>query len=831
MRWHQSASKIYREHLHILAADLRFGARTLINSPGFTLVALLAIALGIGATTAVFSLVNAVLIRSLPYRDAERLVYLWSPNSRFKGQMVPDELAPSYPDFYDWQRLSHSFSALTMFNQRMLNLVGSGIVRRVGSALVTGNFFQTLDAKPELGRTIDRFDDQPGHQHVAVISDALWQERFAGDPSVIGKVLQLNRDKYTVIGVMPDEFGYPHEGDVPFGMSKFRRTEVWIPLVLTTAQKSDRARLDSGDAAVGRLKPGVSVKQAEAELSNIESRLNALYPAEWKGWTASVKPFVGTIVGAVGKMLWLLLSAVGLVLLIACSNVANLLMARVSARVHEMGVRVALGAERARLVRQMLTESLLLCSVGGLIGVLLAFSAVRVLVRLNPGNIPRFDETSVDGRVLLVSIAASLVTGLLAGLVPALSASRVNVSELLKQGGNKGVAGTSNRWRNSLIVTEVVLSVVLLAGAGLLIRSYLQVEAVDPGFTRSALTFRLPLNARYSTPQQRIAFYQKFTEQAKNLPGVRAVGAVSSLPLSHDESASFLEVKGYEIRKNELVDSRSATPGYFHAIGVPLMRGRYFDDRDLNSRSLVALVNESFAKAYLRGSDPLGKQLRLGMGDGSGPWSTVIGVVSDIRHTTLEGKARPEVFQPSWLGTYPEANFAIQSNVQPERLVSSLRRVLRDMDSNLAFEDVRTMSQRVLEATALRRFQTILLSAFAGLAVFLACVGLYGLISYSVRQRTAELGIRMALGASRAQVLVMVLRQGIGLVALGLVGGIGIGLALTRLLAGWLYGVSATDPVTFVAVPVLILLVATVACLFPGWKATRIDPVNALRYE
>jgi predicted permease len=820
-----------KEHGSILVSDLQYGLRMLKKTPGFALIAVLVIALGIGATTSIFSLVNAVLLRSMPYGDAGRLVYLWSPNKLWKGTMVPQEIAPNDPDFYDWQRMNRSFSSIAMLEQRMTNLVERGSVTRIGEALVGGNFFATLQAKPELGRAIDADDDRPGHEKVAVISDAMWRNKFGGGTGVVGQTIQLDRERYTVIGVMPKEFGYPFEGDIPYGMSDFGKTEIWIPVALTAAQKTDRVNFQNADAVIGRLRPGVTAKQAEADLVAIESRLNPLYPPQWQGFTAMVRPMVETIVGPVREMLWLLVGAVGVVLLIACSNVANLLLARITARTHEMGVRAALGAERARLIRQLFTEALLLACLGGAAGVLLAFIAVHLIVRLNPGNIPRFEETSVDTTVLLVTLGISLASGLLFGLAPALTASRVNVNDLMKQGGNRGPAGTSGKWRHSLIVTQVALSVVLLAGAGLLVRSYLRLQAVNPGFSLSALTFRLVLDSGYNKPEQRTAFFRRFMDQIRGIPGVRKVGAVSYIPLDHSESVAFVDIKGFG-KPKELIDDRTVTPDYFDAIGMHLLAGRYFTEHDIGSSSPVSIVNESFAKAYLRGRDPLNSQIREGMGDFSGArWSTVVGVVSNLRHSSMEETPRPEVFRPYWPGLNNDAHFGVSASTLSDRLIPTIRKTLHDLDPNLAVEDMQTMSERVAGANAKRRFQTVLLTSFAGLAVSLAMLGLYGLLAYAVRQRTPEIGLRIALGASRNQVLGMVLRQGLGLVALGLGIGIFAAFGLTRLLNSWLYETRAADPLTFASVLVVVFVVALCACVIPALQATRVDPTSALRYE
>lgn len=814
-----------REHLHILAADLRYGARGIAKSPGFTLVALLALALGIGATTAVFSLINAVLLRSLPYASPERLVYIWTPIPRLKG--VPPEMAPSSPDFYAWQQASHSFSALTMFQQHRFTLVSPDSAREIGGARVAGNFFSTLGARPALGRVIEARDDQSGHQQVAVIADALWRSTFGADPGVLGKTLQLDRGVYTVIGVMPPAFTYPHKTDFPYSDGDVRATQLWVPAALTVQQKTDW-NANSDGVAIGRLRPGIGLKRAQAEMSALEARLDpVIHPASFRGWTALVRPFIDTAVGPVRPLLWLMLGAVSLVLLVACSNVANLLLARAAGRGHEMGVRTALGAERARLVRQMLTEAVLLALGGGALGVLVAYAAVRLVVRWRPGDIPHLEEASLDPHVLAFTVAASLATGLAFGLLPALTASRVNVSALLKQGGNKGIAGTSNRLRNGLIIAEVALSVMLLAGAGLLIRSYLKVQAVDTGFVPSTLSMRFVLDSRYDKPQKINDFYANLTGRIRNLPGVTLAGLISDLPLSHSESLSTLEIRGHALNKDETVDSRSATVSYFPSMGIPLREGRWFREQQMPHASAELLVSQSFAKRYVPNEPAIGQQIRFGDGD----WHIVVGVVADVRHSSLEESPQPTVYAPYWFFQTPRSYLTVRAAIPAERLAPSILQIARNLDPAIVPEHISTMRQLMEEDTGRRRFQTVVLAVFAGVAVFLALVGLYGLMAYAVKQRTTEIGIRIALGASASQVLRMVVAKGLALVAGGLGLGLAGALAVTRLGASWLFGVSAADPLTFLLVPLLILAVALVACLIPAWKATRIDPLTALRYD
>ncbi|HEX4230667.1 MAG TPA: ABC transporter permease [Bryobacteraceae bacterium] len=809
--------------MQITASDLKSGIRVLKAAPGFTTVALIVIALGIGATVSVFSVVNAVLLRSLPYGHPEKLVYLWSPNENFKG--VPQEMGPNVPDYYDWKRDSHNFSDMTLFRRASMNFVRDGTADRIGGAFVTGTFFHTLEVSPRLGRSIDANDDRPGHERVAVISDAFWHSHFGGESKIVGKEIQLDRQNYTVIGVMPKDFGYPFDGDVPYESSEFKQTDIWLPAAYTAQQKTDRQNFLSGDA-IGRLRDGVSPAAAQAELAAIESRLQPLYPEMWRGWTGMVTPLIGTIVGPVEKLLWLLLGAVGIVLLIAISNLANLLLARSSARAHELGIRTALGADRSRIVRQLLTESLVLSLAGGALGIALAYAAVRLLTRFNPGGIPRFDSATVDGHVLFVAVLLSIATGALSGIAPAISASKANVNDLLKKAGSR-IAGAANRGRFALIVVEVALSVILLTASGLLIRSYLQLAAVNPDFSPATLTFKLILDERYNKPELQRAFYRNFLEKLQNMPGVRGAGASSGVPLSNHESVTAADIRGYGPSK-EMVEVRTVTPEYRTALGTPLLRGRDFDFHDVSYKPPVVIVNKRFAAMYFHGRDPLGGQVRTGIGDlSNAPWATVVGVVANVRNNSLEETSKPMLFQPADQGD----NFAIRCSVPTAQVIREARATLGSLDPVLTLEDIRTMGERIRVSNARRSFQTTLLTGFAGIAVFLALAGLYGLMSYTVKQRTAEIGVRLAIGSSRGRILTLFLAQGLRLTGYGLlIGIIGAG-ALTRLLRGWLYGVKPIDPTTFSIVPLFILAVACCACISPAWSATRIDPVQALRQE
>jgi predicted permease len=802
-----------REHLHILVGDLQYAIRIFAKSPAFTLMAVLTMAIGVGANTAIFSLVNAVLLRSLPYGDPSRLVYIWTPNGRLKAP-VPRELSPSNGDFFDLQRLSHSFSEMTLFGPTGFRRDGGD---HVEGAIVSDNFFRTIGVSPELGRTME-----PEERNVVVISHALWIAKFAGDERVLGKPLRLDGKPFSIIGVMPPSFHFPSKNEVPQSSMK-AAAELWIPVVLTPQEKADHDR-GCCDGTLARLAPGVSLQQAQAEISSLMVAIDKQH-RELQGWSAWVSPFTETVVGETRPLMWLLLGSVSLVLLIACGNVANLLMARAAGRVHELGVRSAMGAERTRLIRQLVTEALLLACAGGTMGVLLAFAGVRLLLRLNPGDIPRLNETSVDGRVLAFSIATSVATGFLFGLLPAISASRIDVMALLKQGGNKGTAGTSNRLRHALIVAEVALSVVLLAGAGLLIRSYLVLQADGTGFSSSPISMHLDLRHLTGPLQNTNANLHELLSRIEALPGVHRAGLVSHLPLTHSESVSIVEVEGDSNEKNQTVDARNASRSYFQTMGIRLIEGEIFGDGDTGN----AVVTEAFRKRYFSKVSPLGRHIKFGPRPADS--KTIVGVIANVKHGTLEETPRAEVFCPIWNWGGWAAYVVVEAGGARGPLIVGIRDIVRSVDPSITVSGVRSMDDVIFEAGARRRFQTSLLSIFAAIALMLALVGIYGLMTYSVKQKTPELGIRMTLGASRVQVLAMVLRQGVGMAAIGVTVGIGGALALTRLLTASLYGVKATDPITFYAVPALILLVSAAACLVPAWKATRIDPAIALRYE
>jgi predicted permease len=799
--------------------DLRYGLRTLSKSPGFTVTAVLTLGLGIGACTAIFSLLNAVLIRSLPYGDPSRLVYLFTPNRQFK---LPDEVfGPAYADLYDLKRASHSFEDMTAFGQSVFNLASPGVAERVSAARVDGDFFQTFQSTPELGREISADDNQLGHEKVAVISHALWQSMFGSTADVLHRSLLLDGKSYQIIGVMPQGFEYPHSTDLAYGESQYKTTQVWIPLALTPQQTSDRD--NSSGNAVARLKPGVSVAQAQAEMAAMMVRLDKLH--QMKGWGALIKNFVDSTVGHVRSLLWLLLGAVAIVLLIASGNAANLLLARAAGRVRELGVRVALGAGRSRIVRQLITESLLIGLAAGAIGILFAYLFLGILPLFNPGNIPRLNEASLDMRVLLFTIAVSLLTSMLTGVLPALAVSRINLTDFLAATGSRSVAGAHTRVQSALIVVESALVMVLLASAGLLIRSYVNVESVDTGFSQSTVTVNIGADPRYSHPQA-VEFFRSLFQRLQALPGVETVGAVSSLPLSNSEDLRMFSVDGYPNQISQLAEARWVTPNYFSAMKIPLVAGRLFTaDEKLASHTII--INQSFARRYFAGRNPIGG--RVSRQDDHTQWSSVIGVIGDVRNTSLEEPAEPQIYEPDM--EFGGGYIAIRSSLPAKSLASSVHTILHSLDPNLAAGDIQTMRDLESEASARRRFQTSLLSVFAGIALFLALVGLYGLMAYSVSRRTREVGIRMALGAERGDVLLLVLKKAFFLLAAGLVSGLVISWFATRAIQAYLFGVGRHDPITTLAVCALLALSGLLAAIIPARRAASMDPMQALRTE
>ncbi|HEX8719946.1 MAG TPA: ABC transporter permease [Pyrinomonadaceae bacterium] len=825
--------------LGTLRQDFKYALRRVLKRPGFTAVAVITLALGIGANTAIFSVVNAILLRPLPFDHPERLLLVWQTNP---GIM---ETAPtSLPNFFDWREQNQVFEELAAwasYTTTKFNLTGGDQPEQVQYALCSSNLFSTLGVKPSLGRAFTAKEEEPGGERVVMVSHGLWQRRFGSDPDFAGKSITLDGNTYTVVGVLPRDFrfvSFPKEADV------------WVPLGLDPSQHRRYVRSILFLSVVGRLKPGVSPEQAQANMSNVARTLADEYP-ENKNLGAKVIALEKQVVGDIRPALQVLTAAVGFVLLIACANVANLLLARAVSRQREMAVRAALGASRRRLVQQLLAESLLLSVLGGLAGLLLAFWGIRSLA-LIPYNSPSMfvpfsvtgDQVGLDGRVLGFTVLVSLLTGPIFGLVPSLQASKVDQYHTIKEGGTKG--GGSARLRNMrglLVVTEVALSVVLLIGAGLMIKSFLRLQQVDPGFDPEnvlSLDIGLP-RSKYPQEQQVASFYERLLEKVEALPGVKSVGAVTALPLSNNDELTDFYVEGKpapQSGQKPLLHHRKVSPNYFRTLNVGVRKGREFTARDRQGAPPVVVINEAMARKYWPDEDPVGRRLALsteayqgGKFDLNGAWREVVGVVADVRHAGLGEQPEPEAYVPYLQSPNRDMTLVLRTASDPTQLAGAISRETYNIDKDQPVSNVRTMSQLLSTSLARPRFNFLLLTIFAGVALVLAAVGVYGVISYSVTQRTQEFGIRMALGAQVGDILRLVFREGMTLALVGIVIGLAGAFALTRYIASLLYGLSATDPLTFAGVSGVLALVAVLACYFPARRAVRIDPINALRYE
>ncbi len=803
-----------------LGRDLAYGARMVRRRPGFAALVVATLALGIGAATAVFSLVDAAILRALPYAAAGRLVYLFDPNPRFPG--IPVEVfGPMNAEFYAWREQSRSYAALAMYAVTGMNLESGGSAAQAMTARVTGQFFDVLGARPAMGRGFGADSAE------AVISARLWRERFGESRRVLGETIRLDAKPYRIVGVMPDGFAFPHGPEDLETAGK--STEVWIPWAMTPREKA--AWDDGAGTAIARLRPGVSVRKAQAELAAMMRRMDARKPEMFRGGLAVVRPFAEEITGASRRPLWLFLGAVGLVLLIACGNAAGLLLMRAKGREAEMGVRAALGASRARLVRQMLAECVCLAGAAGVAGLSVAWAAIRVMLRFGAGNIPRIEETGVDGRVLLFAIAVSLGTVVLFGLGPAVAATR-SLNGALKRGGGRRVWGGASKLQRGLMAGEVALTVVLLVGAGLLLRSFLNLEGVSKGFdARSTVTMSVRLDGRYGGAEKQNAFFRDLVERTRRLPGVEAAGAINYLPLGGGESVSTFQVEGKANDQKTLFEERAVTPDYFRAMGIRLRAGRSFTESDRASAPLVAMVSRSFARAYFPDGDAPGKRLKDGDAQGNALWWTIVGVVDDVRMRDLEETPPMQIYRPLWQLGGNRVSVVVRSAGDVGQVARGVEGMVRALDPAIAVAGVATMGKLVSGAEAGRRFQTALVTAFGGMSLLLALVGLYGLVSYSVEQRTGENGIRMALGAQRGSVLGLFLKEAAGVAGIGIVLGIGGAMGVGRLMASLSYGVKPEDPATLAGAALLFFVVALGACVVPSRRATQVDPVVALRAE
>ena len=797
--------------------DLRYGARLLVRSPGFSLVAIIALAIGIGANTAIFSVVYTLLLQRLPYRDADRLAIVWEHNTvRDRKSNV---VGPA--NFIHWREMNQVFEDLAAVTiTYSVTVTGNGDPEELQAQSISAELFQILGVAPALGRGFTPEENVPGTRSV-VISDRLWRRRFGADPGILERPMISQGTPFTVVGVMPPGFSFLDKS-----------VDVWLPIGFTAQSRTPRGR---SLMVVGRLKPGVNAARAQLDMTRVSANLTEMFPAFNTGWTSRVVLIREQLTGDVRPALIVLAAAVAFVLLIACANVANLLLARATARQRELAVRAALGAGRARLVRQLLAESLILSGIGGLCGLLLAWSALGFLRAVVAERLPvqRLEMVGIDPYVLLFTLAASLVCGLVFGAVPALTASGSTLTDSLKDGGRSGSGFRGKRTRSAFVIVEVALALVLLVGAGLLLRSFVRLLDRSPGFDASrTITMRISLpQARYGGDGQRAQFLDRFFQQVDALPGVKASGAISFLPLTGLGAATSMQIVGQPVPpqgQEPVTDVRVITHGYLKTMGVPLLKGRLFNVQDASDAKGRVVINETMALRHWPGEDPIGKRVRIA-------WDSledeVIGVVGDVRHAGLDGEIRPMTYWPYARNPYSTMTVTVRTAADPNRIVPSIAGLVRQLDPELALANVKTMDEVVSDSVAQRRLTMLLLTIFAGAALLLAAVGIYGVIAYSVTERTQEIGIRMALGAQRGAVLRMVITQALVLAVTGIaVGGCGA-LLLTRLMEGLLFEVKPADPLTFAVVSGILAGVALLASYIPGRRATQVDPVIALRAE
>jgi putative ABC transport system permease protein len=811
--------------IETLLQDIRYGMRVLAKHKGFTVVAVLTLALGIGANTAIFSVVNELLLRPLPYQDADRIVMLWEVTPEGRHQNTT-----SRANFRTWREQSTAFESMAAFSDQRLSLTGGADPEEVSVQLATPELFQVIGVKALLGRTLMPEDTQ-ANPPVVVLSYGIWQRRYGGDPQMIGQTITLNGAVCNVVGVLPEGFQWHIRKRSGTG----KPAEIWAVLAMPSEGPALLGRFLS---TVGRLKPGVSLEQAETEIKTIHARIEQDSPKYNRGYTAEIIPLREQFVSNVRPALLVLLGAVGFVLLIACANVANLMLSRAAAREKEIALRTALGARRSRIVRQMLTESLLLALLGSLLGLALAWWGLKALVAISPHDLINLQNVSINLTVLIWTMVISLATGIIFGLAPALEATRLNLNDALKEGG-KGDSGQSirnRRLRSILVVAEVALALVLLTSAGLMVKSFARMQKIDAGFNaENVLTMVVSLPERkYREDQQVVTFFRQATERIRSLPGVSEVGAVNFLPLYGGlGSATGFTIEGRPEPppgQEPSTNVRVTDSGYFNAMGIPLLRGRNFTDFEMSEARKVIIISESLAQQHFPGEDPIGKRISVGMFDTPTP-TEIIGIVGDVRYDNLITKAEPTVYFPHPELAYSFMTLVIRSSGDPSQIANAVQGEVRAIDPDQPVADVRTMNQVMADTVSRARFNMLLLALFAGLATLLAAVGIFGVMNYSVTLRTREIGIRMALGARQSQVLMLILRQGLILTSTGL--GIGLlgALALTRLLSSMLFEVEATDPLTFAAIVVILGIVSLIASYIPARRATRVPPLIALRYE
>ncbi|HJP93201.1 MAG TPA: ABC transporter permease [Pyrinomonadaceae bacterium] len=809
--------------MNTLLQDIRFGVRMLGKSPTMTLVALVALTLGIGANTAIFSVVNAVLLRTFPYADADRLALVWE--KRQGGRT--DQNVINLGNFSDWKEQNQVFSDMAVFFDRSANLTSDGEPEEVPVQYGTTNLFSVLGSSAALGRTFVNDDGREGQPRVVVISYPLWQRRYGGDQQIVGRQIILNEQPTTIIGVMPASFGW----HIQKGNEASKPADMWLPFQITNDLRRRRGRFAS---AVARLKPGVTMDQAKNEMDTIAARISQQYPEFNTNWGVNVVPLRTQVTGEIRRPLLILLGAVGFVLLIACANVANLLLARASSRRKEIAVRAGLGASRWRIARQLLTESVMLSLLGGMLGVLVAWWGTKALAALSPPALIDLNLVNVSLPVLGFTLGLSLITGIVFGLVPALEATRFDLHGSLKEGG-KNVGGTagSHHLRNLFVVTQVALALVLLVGAGLLVKSLNRLQAVDPGFNaKNLLTVRVSLLRKYDSDPKIVGFFKQAIEQMKAIPGVEAVGAINTPPFTGLYSGTTVEVDGQKLPPDQQLKTGICVTdaNYFQMMHIPLKRGRLFTEEEATEMRHVVLVNESFVRKNLGGADPIGRKLTIYMKEDNAP-TEIIGVVADNKHLGLDTAVEPMAYWPHPELVYSGMTLMLRTNSDANAFGAAARNVIHTLDPQQPVGEVSTMETLLSTSVARSRFSASLLTVFSIVALVMAAVGIYGVMSYSVLQRTHEIGVRMALGAQQVDVLKLIVKKGVLLGVIGVVAGLAASFALTRVISTLLFEVTATDAATFVAVSVVLFVVTLIACYVPARRATKVDPLKALRYE
>ncbi len=802
--------------MQTLWQDMRYSLRMLMKNPGFAFVAVFTLALGIGANTTIFSFVNGILLRPLPYPEPERLALL--QETALKRGVTA--MGVSYPNTLDWREQNRVFTDVATYQGSNFSLTGVGEPEQLRGTRVSHGLFEILRVAPLLGRTFTAEEDRPEQDGVVILGHGLWQSRFGSNPQIIGQQITLSNRPRTIIGVMPPGFKFPEIA------------ELWVPLALTTKLWT---RTDHGLGSVARLKDGVSFEQAQTELNAIARRIEEQNPITNEGLGVSVSSMHKALSGDYREALLILLGVVGCVLLVACANVANLLLARASARQKEAALRAALGASRWRIMRQLLTESLLLGAAGGVLGLALAVWGLKLLLAAIPIKLPFWMNFNLDPRVLIFTLGVSLLTGLVFGVVPALQASQTDLNEVLKEGGRGAGAVVRHRSRSLLVVVEVALSLVLLVGAGLMMQSFLRLQHVSAGLNPTGvLTASVALPGAKYDRERRSAFFQQLMERIRAVPGVEAAGATSTLPLSGGGWGRSLTVEGFpvlSVGQAPMIQHNVITPGYFRALGIPLLMGRDFSETDAQDAPKVTIIDESLAREYWPQQSPLGKRVRFGPPEDNEPWHTVVGVVGTVRHERLDAETRKSVYLAHRQIPVNGMALAVRATANPASLAGAVRGQVKELDPDLPVTKVLTMEEVIAQSVWQPRLYTILFGVFAAVALLLAAVGIYGVMAYTVTTRTHEIGVRVALGAQTRDVLRLIIGQGMRLalvgVALGLVGAF----ALTRLMKNLLFEVKATDPLTFAALATLLALIALAACWIPARRAAKVDPMVALRYE